>query len=555
MNGTAVRPRNAFTAGIESLNNVFTIRIPNCVSVVRALAMWRFFSKSWIGRLGRAGPAVARDARQLESAWRVWLADGIMNVNQGVPCAPENAVRELRALPVQKMLALDEELRRSAYYLNEASVGRNFVLSPAAAPLEETTAYLFSACCHPNGHIREASLKALGNQPDRLAFAAALIRCDDWVPQVQRGAEGLLTRLLDSDSASTVFELLPLFVRLNKRKRISEEIWPQRVEPSLRLPSFKDARWNGTRIPDSEVRAYAYRLVFEADPERRREAIVQASADLHPKISIWALGLAGTLPSGEAQSLARHALRHRHSGVRSQALRMYAELGTADLREVLEAFLFDAARGPRDAAVFLLDQHFKDAALRHWRDALDSKTLVHRQIALVALSYAAAPEDVGRLEPLFKDSSARIRAFALRGLVRAGTAHADRYLVAALKDASAFVIRYALYLASKQKQLFALKDLQEAFEFASTEATRRQLSFASRLLGKWESLEFLLWLTTVEWWGISSVGIDRWLVAANRRFTTLEENTRSRLLNQLREVAARMPDNRWSRIEVILRRS
>lgn len=517
--------------------------------------MWRFFSKSWLGRLGRAGPAVARDARELESRWRVWLADGIMNVNQGVPCAPKNAVCELRALPVQKLLALDEELRRSAYYLNEASVGRNFALSSAAAPLEETTAYLFAACCHSNGHIREASLKALGNQSDRLAFAAALIRCDDWVPQVQRAAAEVLNRLLDSDSASTIFELLPLFVRLGSRKRISEEIWPQRVEPRLRLPIFRDSRWSGTRSPHSETRAYAYRLVFDADLERRQEAIVQASADRHPKISIWAMSLAGTLPSLEAQSLARDALRHSHAGVRAQALRLYAELGTADLREVLEAFLFDAARGPRDAAVFLLDQRFKDAALRHWREALDSKTSVHRHIALLALSYAAGPEDVGRLEPFLKDSSARIRAFALRGLVRADAAQADQYLVAALKDSSAFVIRYALYLASKHSQLFALEDLREACEFASTEATRRQLSFASRLLGKWDSLEFLFWLTTVEWWGIASVGIDRWLVAANRRFTSLDEHTRVRLLDQLQEVAARVPDARWSQIEDILGRA
>lgn len=174
---------------------------------------------------------------------------------------------------------------------------------------------------------------------------------------------------------------------------------------------------------------------------------------------------------------------------------------------------------------------------------------------MTALSYAAEQEDVGRLEPFLKDSSARTRAFALRGLVRADAAHAEQRLVAALKDASAFVIRYALFLTSKQKQLFALKDLQAAFESASSEAAQRQLSLGSRLLGKWESLEFLLWLTTVEWWGISSVGIDRWLEAANRRFTTLDEDTRSRLLNQLREVAAKVPDNRWSRVEVILRRS
>jgi hypothetical protein len=172
-----------------------------------------------------------------------------------------------------------------------------------------------------------------------------------------------------------------------------------------------------------------------------------------------------------------------------------------------------------------------------------------------SLSYAAAPEDISRLEPCLEDPAARVRAAALRGLVRADAARADQYLVAALNDASAFVIRYALSLTSKQKQLLALEDLKEAFEFAHSEATRRQLSFASRLLGKWESLEFLLWLSITRGLEIPGVGLDRWLVAANRRFTSLGEHTRSRLLGQLHEVAGRMPDIRWSRIEMVLRRS
>jgi hypothetical protein len=136
------------------------------------LAVWRFFSKSWLGRLGRAGPYVARDARELESRSHVWLADAIMNVNQVAPCSPAEAVSQLRALPVSMLLALGDELRRSAYYLNQASVGQQFCLSVEAAPPEATSAYLFAACCHSNGHIREASLKALGNSSDRLAIFA-----------------------------------------------------------------------------------------------------------------------------------------------------------------------------------------------------------------------------------------------------------------------------------------------------------------------------------------------------------------------------------------------
>ena len=517
--------------------------------------MWSFFSKLWLTRLGRRGPAVVEAALRQTSGWRDWLAAAITNISKDKPCLAQDAAHRLKLLPVTQFLLLDEELRRAARFVDVTSSRQNFVLSPSESLPGESSAYLFTASCNSNGYVREAALTAFGNHPDRLAFAAALIRCDDWVPQVQRAASGSLSRLLESDSASLIFDLLPLLVRLRQRKRMSEEIWPQRVEPMLRSPGLRESRWNSTKSPDSETRVYAYHLVLEADSERAQEALFQASADRHPKISIWALNLAVTLLVSDVQTLIRRALRHSDSEVRAQALRLFAQFGTADLHEVLEGFLFDNSRGPRDAAVFLLDQHFKESALKHWREAIDAGASLRRNIAVAALSYAAESEDVSRLTPFLKDPSARLRAFTLRGLVRADGAHAEKYLVSALRDASAFVVRFAMSLTSKHGQLFALKDLQEAFQSSLSEATRRQLSFASRLLGKWDSLEFLLWLATVHRWDISAVGLDRWLLSANRRFTSLDENTRVRLLSQLHEVAGRITDGRWSRVEIVLRRS
>lgn len=524
-------------------------------AVAQVRSMWPFFSKSWLGRLGRRGPAVAEAVLRHTSGWRDWLAAAITNISRDKPCLPEDAAHRLKLLPVTQLLLLDEGLRRAARFLDATSSRQRFVVSPSESLPGESSAYLFTASCNSNGYVREAALTAFGNHPDRLAFAAALIRCDDWVPQVQRAASGSLSRLLESDSASLIFELLPLLVRLRQRKRISEEIWPQRVEPMLRSPGLRVSRWNSTKSPDSETRAYAYQLVLEADSERAQEALFQASADRHPKISIWALNLAVTLVVSDVQTLIRRALRHSDSEVRAQALRLFAQFGTADLHKVVEGCLFDNSRGPRDAAVFLLQRHFKESALKHWRESIDAAASPHRHIAVAALSYAAESEDVSRFTPFLRDPSARVRAVALRGLVRADAAHGEQYLVAALKDDSALVVRYALNLTSKNSQLFALKDLREAFESASSEATRRQLSFGSRSLGKWDSLEFLLWLTTVHRWEISSVGLDRWLVAANRRFTSLDENTRVRLLSQLHEVAGRITDGRWSRIETALRQS
>ena len=55
--------------------------------------MWPFFSKSWLGRLGHRGPAVAEAARNQNSEWRTWLADALTKLGEGDPCQPEAAGR------------------------------------------------------------------------------------------------------------------------------------------------------------------------------------------------------------------------------------------------------------------------------------------------------------------------------------------------------------------------------------------------------------------------------------------------------------------------------
>src|ERR1700691_6275294 len=94
--------------------------------------MWPFFSKSWLGRLGRRGPAIAEAARNQNSEWRTWLADALTKLRGGDPCQPEAAVRRLHSLSVIDLLSLDDELRRAARFLDVETRRQNFVLSPLA---------------------------------------------------------------------------------------------------------------------------------------------------------------------------------------------------------------------------------------------------------------------------------------------------------------------------------------------------------------------------------------------------------------------------------------
>jgi len=245
-----------------------------------------------------------------------------------------------------------------------------------------------------------------------------------------------------------------------------------------------------------------------------------------------------------AESLLRRALEHRSAAVRSFSLRAYGELKSRDLREVLGREIFDGSRGARDAAAYLLDERFGASARQYWRAAIDPGDEGKAPIAVNALAYAAEAEDVDRLTPFLRHALGRVRANALRGLLRAKALRSEEFLTDALRDASGLVVRVALRLLSKEGPLLELHTLQQAYAASPSEAVRRQLLHGSRILGKWDALAFLLPLMLSDDAAFAGAEIDRWLQSSNRRFTPLDSGMRESLegdLRKLQEIAA----NQW----------
>jgi HEAT repeat protein len=485
----------------------------------------------------------------LQREWRQSLAKALAQVTK-TEIAPENAVRSLELLEFSKLLCLDQALRRGGRWLSvhEPSSRRRPILVPVMEQSADVNAYLFTAACHGNGFIREGALSALEQYPDRLAVAVALIRCDDWVPAVQEAAVGLLIRLLDS-AAAAVFDHLQLLLRLKQRKRFGEHIWPEQIEPALRRPTFRELRWKSTSSPDTETRAFAFRLVLIADPDRAVELIEKACTDGHPKVALWGLSTAGVvLAPPSSESLLRRALGHRSAAVRTYVLRIYEELGAPDLHELLERALFDSSRGPRDAAAYLLDQRFGESARQHWRAAIDSRDEGKAPIAVNALAYAAEEDDIERLTPFLRHPVARVRAYALRGLIRAKAQRSEDFLSDAIRDMSGLVVRVALKLLSKEGALLDLNTIAQAYASASSEAVRRQLLHCSRVLGKWDTLAFLLPLMLTGDAPFAAAEIDRWLLSSNRRFTRVDPLMRVKLVADVRKLQEAAPSPRWAQL-------
>jgi hypothetical protein len=489
----------------------------------------------------------------LQREWRQSLATALTEVTK-TEIAPENAAQSLVLLEFPKLLSLDQALRRGGRWLSDhdPSSRRRPILVPVMEQSAEVNAYLFTVACHGNGFIREGALSALGHYPDRLAVVVALIRCDDWVPAVQEAAVGLLIRLLDS-AAAAVFDHLQLLLRLRQRKRFAEHIWPEQIEPALRRPIFRELRWKSASSPDAETRAFAFRLVLVADPDRAVEVIEKACTDGHPKVALWGLSTAGVvLAPPSSESLLRRALWHRSAAVRTYVLRIYEELRAPDLHEVLERALFDASRGPRDAAAYLLEKCFGESARQHWRAVIDSGEEGRAAIAVNALAFMAEAEDADRLTPFLGHPVGRIRAPALRGLVRAKAPRSDEFLTQALRDASGLVVRVALKLFSKEGPLLDLPTFQQAYDSVPSEVVRRRLLHGSRILGKWDTLAFLLPLMETENAPFAAAEIDRWLLSSNRRFTPVDPGMRAKLDADVRRLQEAAPSSRWVQLLGIL---
>ncbi len=271
-------------------------------------------------------------------------------------------------------------------------------------------------------------------------------------------------------------------------------------------------------------------------------------------MALWGLGnLGGHVDGVIARELYGVAIGHKSAAVRADAVRRYASVGASDLRERLEAVLFDRSRGPRDAAAYLLNNLFQISARGIWRRVIDSGTDGRVHIIVTALSTAAEPEDAARFVPFLNDPSARLRAVALRGLARAKAPRFDEYVMAALQDQSGLVVRCALNMLSREGQLLDREPLERAYAGALTQRVRRQLIRAAPLLGKWEALAFLLPLASAEDSALVGEEIDHWLQSANRRFTALDAETRNKLIDLVRRRKALGADRRWDRIEGTLK--
>lgn len=486
--------------------------------------------------------------------WHESFVADVRHVFKAKALSFEQATEALRTADGRRLLDFDIRARRGYNY--DGYPGRKrepSVLKVALGDPEHADVFLFYKSCSNNGFLREEALRALRGHHGRLVCAAALIRVEDWVPQVADISLRLLQDLAAIDTAVHFFEFLDLIAALRSRLRFKPH-WAATLEPMLLLPKWRDARRAAILSGDAVARRLAHELIRRADADFANEALHIAIEDPSPLVALWALTkLDDSTDVALRQEALGAGMRSRLASVRSDALRRYCRAGYSDLRAILETALFDSAHSVRGVAAFQLNALFSESALVRWRRAFDEGN--RGEAMVMALAEFGEAEDAPRLRSQLARDSGRIRALALRGIMRMGTVDSNELLQAALRDTSSHVVGAAIAVYSRGLDQLGQETLRQALAHARSAAMRARLISASRLLPKWDRLEFLLDLhgscADTEFPPLAAA-VQRWIGSANNSFMQPRPNQRLLIRHALENARSRHPATFWDQVVHLL---
>jgi hypothetical protein len=396
--------------------------------------------------------------------------------------------------PTVKLIDVDERLR--SYYQSpykrwpEDALHRT---TTAKIGHELRQALLFVAASHSDGRIRQKVQWLLPQFPGRLALAASLIRCADWVPQVQFAAQDAAVRLLELCSDEEVLEVWPLVIRLRSRTRISGDWFHEHVESWM----LKDAKWplllKMLREKNSAIRSWAYGEALNGEASLPIDLLEAAIDDANPAIALLALRHAQGRCSVARTDLAKKGLSAPHPVTRRESLRVLAKSTELPPYDLLRQALFDRSAGVRSLSAFLLRERFEEDATRHWRDMLDHNGNSPTLGALISLADVAEEQDLMRMRRWLSHRGSLVRMHSLRGILKANGEVSDEELVTLIARGGTRVLSLLTSSVRRSAIRFGLDRATFVMQSlpATPEAQKTLQAFFSQL-GHWDRLSLIL---------------------------------------------------------------
>jgi len=458
-------------------------------------------SRKWLGR-GTQLKQSLQELRELgEPAAIPEIVDFLVDRDTDVAreaCATLHALAKL--LPPSVYLALDDRVRRGGSWRPVDAYWRR--LSPAMlARIHadwDVPLLLGIASCHGNGYVRECAVELLGSLAEAdSAIPFLLLRLDDWVDPVRRGAEECVARLLTPANRAAFLRFLPLIARLGDRSRASNSLTSARIQSFLQgnIAALTEAAMVS---PDSRGRNYGLSLAWKGATDRgeemQRAMIGRMVQSPNPAVRHGAAMWLAKMPSPALlpEEFLPALLQDRVPNVRYVALGWCATRKSGEYERSLQEALLDQSAALRALAQFHLTQKTPIDLRHYYRAAVIAAQPTTLRAALGGLGETGKAEDENVILPFTEERKISVRKAALAALAKLALQQHLNLFVTALQDKSSGVSRQARVALEPCVCDVGAERLEEILVSAPFPHVRTQVLSLINRLSKWAKLSLLI---------------------------------------------------------------
>jgi HEAT repeat protein len=454
----------------------------------RLRAAWERVSPP--GRDPAPDPAASRDPRDIP-----WTVPLVLDRRPEVASVAAASIHAMFAgLAPHDLLAIDESLRGRNHWLYATAERGRVDLAPANVPrLAAAGAPVVGAASfHPNGHVREAAVRALAGLGGGDELPYLLIRLHDWVEPVREAAAGAVRARLVPRYAAQFTRSLLLLERLRARVRVDHGGLLGGVRELVAGPAGRAALRDELGAEDFRVRRIRYRLLLDLPANDAPEIIARALRDGDATIRLRGIEAAGAvLGPAVPISLLEAAGRDPSMPVRLAALGLrvrHFPPAEAELRDALA----DPRAPLREVARYELRRLGVTGFAAIYRSLLGGAAGARLRGALYGLAETGSAADAAAVERFLSHPAPGTRAAAVAALARLDPAAPAEVFLRALTDAGPRVSRAAMRTLTARPASVGSPKLWELVEHGAHPHVRANALTLLARTGKWESIGWMI---------------------------------------------------------------
>jgi len=459
----------------------------------------------------------------------------------------------LSTLAPYELLSASEHLSDWSYHWYELDewykLGPADVSRVAGNPNESAYSSLLGLLSfHWNGYVRHRAVNLLSEQQDGSELSFLILRQNDWVEPIAKEARVAVAHRTTDTYVPHFIRSLRLVIHLNSVRRRDHHDFVHRVLDLLLKERHCHQLEQVIDEGDPVVNRYLVQYGLSVPGSHRGRLIRLAIRSDDPVVR---LNCCRSLPDAySAFDLERQLeimLKDRFMPVRREAFRLSAEQSPSHEEDLWKRALLDQSRSLREFARYSLKKlgYSEERIAANYRAVIANSP--ENLSALQGLAETGTQTDTDLFQRLLQHEFPSRRVVGIQGLTRLNAKSTIPVILPLLSDCSPRVVREVSQSLSRVSYLVAGEELMEIALHAPGSFARSHAVRTIVMLGKWQSLPWLLSIASISESDVAAVAEEellRWLTPpkCNKVFTSPSSSEREMLISVLERARGHAPE-------------